>query len=99
MSPPASERAETITPDVWVTHTLRPSNGARTTRRAVPTATDGLQRTRSQGSLNVLSVSAGLVRGSAASDDADHRLSVGDKAAGGGAVDLLAGLGAHLVFE
>jgi len=37
MSPPASERAETIAPHVHVTHTLRPSYGARTAQRAVPT--------------------------------------------------------------
>src|SRR5437867_9696191 len=37
MSPPASERAERIAPHVHVTHTLRPSYGARTAQRAVPT--------------------------------------------------------------
>src|SRR5207248_983522 len=37
MSPPASERADPITPHVHVTHTLRPSNGARTAQRTVPT--------------------------------------------------------------
>src|SRR5437867_8602756 len=36
MSPPASERAEPIAPHVPVTHTLRPSTGARTAQRAVP---------------------------------------------------------------
>ena len=38
MSPPASERAEPIVPDVGVAPTLRPSYGARTAQRAVPTA-------------------------------------------------------------
>src|SRR5213596_129173 len=37
MSPPASERAEPIAPHVHVTHILRPSYGARTAQRAVPT--------------------------------------------------------------
>src|SRR6266567_9296319 len=37
MSPPASERADPITPQVHVTHTLRPSNGVRTAQRALPT--------------------------------------------------------------
>src|SRR5438552_2546462 len=37
MSPPASERADPITPHVHVTHTLHPSNGVRTAQRAVPT--------------------------------------------------------------
>src|SRR5437667_1134340 len=37
MSAPASERAEPIAPNVHLTHTLRPSNGARTAQRAVPT--------------------------------------------------------------
>src|SRR6266496_3353686 len=37
MSPPASERAEPIVPDVGVAPTLRPSYGARTAQRAVPT--------------------------------------------------------------
>ncbi len=34
MSPPASERAAPIAPHVHVTHTLRPSYGARTAQRA-----------------------------------------------------------------
>src|SRR2546426_4598990 len=37
MSPPASERAEPIASHVHATHTLRPSYGARTAQRAVPT--------------------------------------------------------------
>src|SRR5439155_7956993 len=37
MSSPASERAEPIAPHVHVTHILRPSYGARTAQRAVPT--------------------------------------------------------------
>src|SRR5437762_2125184 len=37
MSPPASERAKPIAPHLPVTHRLRPSNGARTAQRAVPT--------------------------------------------------------------
>src|SRR5881296_2043762 len=51
MSPPASERAEPIAPHVHVTHTLRPSNGARTAQRAVPTT-----------ALNRYSVAAGFQR-------------------------------------
>jgi len=39
MSPPVSERAEPIVPDVGVAPTLRPSYGARTAQRAVPTIT------------------------------------------------------------
>src|SRR5439155_76261 len=37
MSPPASERAEPVAPDLHVSHRLRPSYGARTAQRAVPT--------------------------------------------------------------